>query len=224
MKTGLIMLLIAVVVTALLSLVSCDETPSTTESDSSSPVIRVTENVGVTDSSQARPPAVIEVAETVSVSDSPRALPPNVIGLTEAVRVTDIPRLFTSAVIRINETIYVTDSPTLTPAQGQQQHPPAEVAVWVTSPKAGEIWHTGTAQKVMWKTSGEGIAWVDIYYSTDGGKSMISVARQEPDDGIYTWKVPNTPSKTVLIRVLAFNLKKETLALGDSGLFVISIQ
>jgi hypothetical protein len=65
---------------------------------------------------------------------------------------------------------------------------------------------------------------VDIYYSTDGGKSMIAIARGELNDGIYTWKVPNTPSKMVLVRVLAFGAKGETLALGDSGLFTISIQ
>ena len=206
MRMRLIAPVIVAAVMALGSLAGCVGTPSTTEVSPPSTVIRVVETIGVNDSPQMPTSAVIRVTETIGVTDSPQ--------------------MPTSAVIRVVETIGVTDLLTLTPIQTRPPPilPPQKVTVTVASPKAGEVWRVGTAQNIAWKTTGEGIAYVGIYYSTDGGKSMISIAKNEPNDGIYTWKVPNTPSKTVLVRVLAFSAKGETLALGDSGLFTISIQ
>jgi len=225
MKMRLIALVIAAAVMALGSLVGCVGTPSTTEVSPSSSAIRVTETIGITDSPQTSAGTVIRVAETIGVTDSPQTSPSAVIMVAESIGVTDSPQMSSPAVIRIVETIGVTDSQTLTPSQPQPPPPPPQkVTVTVTSPKAGEVWRVGTAQNIGWTTTGEGIAYVGMYYSIDGGKSMISIAKNEPNDGIYTWKVPNTPSKTVLVRVLAFNVKGETLALGDSGLFTISIQ
>jgi hypothetical protein len=65
---------------------------------------------------------------------------------------------------------------------------------------------------------------VGIYYSIDVGKSIYTIIQEKSDDGIYTWKVPNMPSKTALVRVIAYNVDGGTLALGDSGIFTISPQ
>jgi hypothetical protein len=97
--------------------------------------------------------------------------------------------------------------------------PTPEVQVW--APKLGEAWAVGTLHDIFWATSGQGIAYVDIYYSTDAGTSMRPVAHKEADDGAYTWLVPATPSQMALVRVLAYNDKGEFLALGDSALFTI---
>ncbi len=179
---------------ALGSLVSCSEAPS--------PVIKVTETINVTDSPQMPTAPVITVAETISITDSTQVFPPAVIGVAE--------------------TIGVTDLPTLTPVLPLP--PPTRMTVNVTSPKVAEVWLVGTTQNIVWATTGEGIACINIYYSADGGRTMISIARNEPNDGIYTWTVPNTPSKTALVRVLALNVTGETLALGDSRLFTISMR
>jgi hypothetical protein len=130
-------------------------------------------------------------------------------------------------VIAVNakgENVALGDSGIFTIDPLQQAPPPVQVTVTVISPKAGEVWHTGTTQNIIWTTTGQGIDHVDIYFSTDAGKSMISIAQKEPDDGVFAWKVPSASSKTVLVRVLAYNTNGQTLASGDSGLFTISLQ
>jgi hypothetical protein len=214
MKMGLRALVIIATAVAVVGLAGCSDTPS----------IRIVETIGVSDSAHTPPSTIIRVVENIGVADSPQTSQPAVISVAETIGVTDLPQMLLPAVITVVESITVTDSPVLQPVPAQPPPPPQKITVAVASPKAGEVWRVGTAQSVAWNTTGEGIAYVDIYYSTDGGKSMISIARSEPSDGIYTWKVPNTPAKTVLVRVLAFNIKRETLALGDSGLFTISIQ
>jgi hypothetical protein len=165
---------------------------------------------------------MVAVAETVNVTDFPQTPTAPAITVAETINITDSSQAFTSAVIRVAETIGITDSPTLTPVPPLP--PPTRVTVTVASPKVAEVWLVGTTQNIVWATTGEGIVYINIYYSTDGGRAMISIARNEPNDGIYTWTVPNTPSKTALVRVLALNVKGETLALGDSGLITISIR
>jgi hypothetical protein len=179
--------------------------------------INVEESIGVTDSPQTSQSAAISIVETIGVADSPGMHPPAVINSAERINVTDSPQIAPSVLISLVETIIVSASPTITPGQG-------EVTVNVVSPKAGSILPMGSSQNISWKITGKDIAYVGIYYSTDGGKSMIPISQIEPDDGTYTWKVPQTPSKTVLVRVIVYNVDDEVLALADSGLFTISSQ
>ncbi len=70
----------------------------------------------------------------------------------------------------------------------------------VTSPNGGETWQIGDVRTITWtssNTSGE----VDIDLSTNGGGSWSSIATNEPDDGSYSWTVPNEPSSNCLIRI-----------------------
>ena len=218
MRMSLIALAIVAAIVSLGGVIGCGETLPTIKTVFSSPAVSVAETVRVTDAPQVIFSPVIMVVETIGIDDLSRVTSPLVIKVVEAIVVSDTPRVLPLALIRVTEAIGVDDSSTLTP------RPVTKTAVMVTSPKTGEGLRAGIAQSVVWATTGDSIAYVDVYYSTDGGKSMISVARNETNDGIYTWKVPNTPSKTVLVRVLAFNVKGEMLAFGDSGLFIISIQ
>ncbi len=179
--------------------------------------INVNETIHVSDSPRTPLAAAITVVETIGIGDTPVTPRSPEIALIENVRITDFPGLLTSIAITITETVRVLDLPTQIPS-------PVQITVGVTSPRTGDIWRVGNTQSIAWATTGTGIDHVDIYYSTDGGKSMGAVARGELNDGIYIWKVPNTLSTTALVRVLAFGTKGETLALGDSGLFVISAQ
>jgi hypothetical protein len=179
--------------------------------------INVEESIGVTDSSQTSQSAAISIIETIGVADSPGMHPPAVINNAERINVADLPWVAPSVLISLVENIIVSASPAVIPGQG-------EVTVNVVSPKAGSILPMGSTQNISWKTTGKGIAYAGIYYSTDGGKSMIQISQIEPDDGTYTWKVPQTPSKTVLVRVIAYDVDDEVLALADSGLFTISSQ
>jgi hypothetical protein len=207
MRTKTIALVVVAAALALSVLAGCDK--GTT--------INVEESIRVNDSLQIPQSAIINVLEKIGVTDSPQTSQSAWVSLTETIGVTDSVHVSPSIVINVVETVHVSDSPTLTPKQVQ-------VTVTVASPNAGAVWVVGTAQNIAWMTTGKGIAYVSVYYSIDGGKSMYSITPKESNDGIYTWKVPNTPSKTVLVRVLGYNANGETLALGDSGLFTISIQ
>ena len=72
--------------------------------------IEVIENIGVTDSCQALPPAIIDLVETIGVTDSCQVLPPAVIDLVETIGVNDSCQALPPAVIDLVETIGVTDS------------------------------------------------------------------------------------------------------------------
>ncbi|MDZ7332075.1 MAG: FG-GAP-like repeat-containing protein [candidate division KSB1 bacterium] len=73
-------------------------------------------------------------------------------------------------------------------------------SIRVTSPNGGETWQVGNVYSITWtssNTSGE----VDIELSTNGGGSWSTIATNEPDDGSYSWTVPNQPSTNCLIRI-----------------------
>lgn len=166
--------------------------------------------------------STIRVEETIRVSDSSQMYQSPVVVVAETISVTDSSHTLLSAVITVVEAISVIDSPTL--QQAQPASSPTRITVVLNSPRAGVVWRVGTAQDIAWSTTGEGITYVGIYYSADGGKSMYTISQRESNDGIYGWKVPNTPSKAALVRVIAYNANGQTLALGDSGLFTISVQ
>ena len=89
------------------SLVACDE--------SSTAVIRVDENVSVTDSTQESSSPVIIVDENIGVSDLPHMYPSVTISVVENIGVNDLPQLNPTVIISVVENIEVNDLPTLTP-------------------------------------------------------------------------------------------------------------
>ncbi|MEM4244410.1 MAG: hypothetical protein QXP44_06420 [Candidatus Bathyarchaeia archaeon] len=90
------------------------------------------------------------------------------------------------------------------------------VSVSVVSPKSGETLVAGNSHNISWQTTGLGIASVDIAYSTDAGKTWAAIANKEPNDGAYSWTIPNTPSKTCLVRIIVRDSKGQALAEGYS--------
>lgn len=74
--------------------------------------------------------------------------------------------------------------------------------VRVISPNGGEVWRIGAAYEIKWIASDNvGITKIDIFYSTDGGRSWRTIATSIKNTGSYIWKVPNTPSTNCLVRV-----------------------
>ncbi len=68
----------------------------------------------------------------------------------------------------------------------------------VTSPNGGENWNRGSVQTVTWTTTGS-IANVRIEYSTNSGTDWSDVIASTPNNGSYSWTIPDTPSTTCLI-------------------------
>jgi len=71
----------------------------------------------------------------------------------------------------------------------------------LTSPNDGESWHVGTMHNITWSSTGS-IANVNLEYSKDGFASDVhTIIASTPNDGSYTWTIPNDPSTTVRMRV-----------------------
>ena len=77
--------------------------------------------------------------------------------------------------------------------------------VSVSAPDGGETWKAGSTHAVSWTASDAvGVSSVDLAYSTDGGASFPNaIATGIVNSGSWSWTVPNTPSGTARVRVLA---------------------
>jgi len=104
----------------------------------------------------------------------------------------------------VGQTSSVTRSeiqPYLVPSTGSDTTPPS---VTVITPNGGEILVGNAASTVTWTaTDTGGIAVVDIYLSVDDGSSYQPIALGLTNTGTYTWYVPNRPTLTAYVRVVA---------------------
>ena len=102
----------------------------------------------------------------------------------------------------------------------QDYQPPA---VEVTSPDGGEEWASGTQHAITWVASDNvHVDSVSIFFSHDGGVSFPdTVALREENDSTYTWLVPETPSDSCLIKVVAFDSWLNSTEDVSDGLFRI---
>jgi hypothetical protein len=60
--------------------------------------------------------------------------------------------------------------------------------------------------EITWSASDNvGVESIDILYSTDNGETWQEIAIGEQDDGVNTWIVPNDPSDSVRLQVVAYD-------------------
>jgi hypothetical protein len=72
--------------------------------------------------------------------------------------------------------------------------------VTVTSPNGGEIWPTDTTCSITW-TSSCFTDKIKLEYSTNSGGSWITILDSTANDSSEPWVIPNTPSKSCLVRI-----------------------
>ncbi|UCE17161.1 MAG: hypothetical protein JSV84_09665, partial [Gemmatimonadota bacterium] len=105
----------------------------------------------------------------------------------------------------------------------------AQCTVTVTAPNGSETWCAGEIQDITWSssnTSGD----AKIEYSTDGGSNWQEVISSTPDDGAYSWTIPDTPSSNCLVKICdvtdpscwdqsngSFTIKKITVTSPNGG-------
>lgn len=89
--------------------------------------------------------------------------------------------------------------------------------VEVTSPNGGEKWLIGSSHEITWAVHGDA-SLVRIEFSPDGGQSWRTVTASTPNDGAFSWTVPDAVSSQCLIRVV-----EEPEAFGDRSDGVFSI-
>jgi len=80
-------------------------------------------------------------------------------------------------------------------------------AVTVVRPNGGELFAAGAQDTIRWVAADSaGVDSVSIYYSTDGGTTFPhTIATGQPNDSIYVWTVPGTPSESCLVRIVAYD-------------------
>jgi hypothetical protein len=91
----------------------------------------------------------------------------------------------------------------LTPTGSTDTTPPT---VTVLSPNGGEAFpgRAMAAGQVTWTaTDANGIAYVNLDLSDDGGVTYKPFAHKEPNDGVFDWFVPNLPGSQNIVRVTA---------------------
>lgn len=82
---------------------------------------------------------------------------------------------------------------------------PPQVAV--TNPLGGEVFYVDSEEAIEWvATDNVGVDSVSIYYSTDGGYTFpYTVATGEENDSLYVWTIPDTPSDSCVVKVVAYD-------------------
>ena len=78
--------------------------------------------------------------------------------------------------------------------------------VTILSPKANDVVKAGDSYEVLWKAvpaESEFGAMVIVEFSKDLGKSWQKVGENVPNNGKYTWKVPNVDSTLCRVRVFS---------------------
>jgi len=78
-------------------------------------------------------------------------------------------------------------------------------AVAVTSPDGGETWKAGSSHAITWNaTDAVGVTSVDLAWSSDGGATFPNaLASGIANSGSWSWTVPDVPTGTARVRVLA---------------------
>ena len=68
-------------------------------------------------------------------------------------------------------------------------------------PNGAESWFAGTSKTITWASASYLTSNVVLDYSIDNGNTWINISQSAPNNGSYTWTVPNTPSNTCLVKV-----------------------
>jgi hypothetical protein len=85
------------------------------------------------------------------------------------------------------------------------------------TPNGAEVLQGNAAYEITWLASGDNLDTISIYYSANNGSSYELVISNEPNDGSYTWTVPNETVVTGKIRVDAVTSSEGVLIDDESN-------
>jgi len=77
----------------------------------------------------------------------------------------------------------------------------AVTSATLMSPNGGEILQGNSMYNITWSASGDSLDTISLHYSKDNGQTYSLIAANEPNDGSYSWTVPNETAVTGKIRV-----------------------
>jgi hypothetical protein len=78
--------------------------------------------------------------------------------------------------------------------------------VQVISPNGGEVLTAGDTYRIRWAASDNShVVRIDIYYSANEGRRWQLVAERLDNIGYFDWRIPDTSSINVLVKIEAFD-------------------
>ncbi|MFC1999232.1 fibronectin type III domain-containing protein [Chloroflexota bacterium] len=93
--------------------------------------------------------------------------------------------------------------------------------VTVTSPNGGEYWAGGSTREITWWADDTGLGVTPITIDYFDGSVWVPLAINEPNDGSYTWAVPELNISTARVRVTVTNLAEESFSDESDADFTI---
>ncbi len=91
--------------------------------------------------------------------------------------------------------------------------------ITLTSPNGGESWIAGSTHDIAWTSTGT-IANVRIQYSNNNGSAWSNIIATTPNDGSYSWTIPNVPSSVCL--VVIYDASNASVADVGNAVFTIA--
>ena len=94
------------------------------------------------------------------------------------------------------------------------------IAARVIQPNGGETLTGDSAYEITWYATIEASQTIDrieLAYSIDNGLSYTSISTNEPNDGTYSWTVPNITTTEALVRIGAFGGSNGATDESESG-------
>ena len=89
----------------------------------------------------------------------------------------------------------------------------------ITSPNGGEEWEVGSTQYITWNSTGS-VGNVKIEYSINYGSSWSTIVPSTPNDGTYSWTIPNVVSSQCCVRIS--DVLSAVFDLSDSVFSIVS--
>jgi beta-lactamase superfamily II metal-dependent hydrolase len=98
--------------------------------------------------------------------------------------------------------------------------------VTVVGPNGGEVFSEGSEDTIRWiATDNVGVDSVSIYYSTDHGATFpFIIVTGQPNDSLYVWTVPDTPSDSCIVKIVAYDTSHNTAQDASDSSFSITSQ
>ena len=103
----------------------------------------------------------------------------------------------------------------------------AENTITVLEPNGGEAYIIGQIYPIYWDWNGS-FSNVKIEYSIDGGNTWNIVVASTPNDGSYSWTIPNTPSNTCKIKITnasdpnCYDISDQNFTILTTGIEVVT--
>lgn len=92
------------------------------------------------------------------------------------------------------------------------------ILIKLKSCNGGDFLEGGTTSEILWESNGSKIDHISLFYSTDGGITYPNlIEASAPNNGSYSWNIPNILSEKTKIKIQALNSKNQILAEDESN-------